>query len=730
VGLPIVLTDFQLEELDSFHAILDEVYPGEGAQILAWALAWTGGQPYLTQKLCAALVENPGSEISSREIDALVTQLFLGDQARTESNLRAIRDRIFNSPHKLEMLRIYRDLLRDKTVLDEERSLAKNELKLTGLVRADTAGNLRISNRIYRQVYDHAWVKENLPTSRAQRVAVIASVVAVIALLIAAYVIYHQNNQTAQTYIEQFESSASADVRLTSLARLLELGDEAAGQAKDLFWEMPQDEKFTLFNELSNPQNLADELVTMISAVYQNIEDTAQGNALLTAMEQALNQVSFAGAPSLRTEIAFWVKGRQAAGEGGNPEIAISYFDSAWGESIDRDQPNSRIRFERGLAHATLGGYETALIDFEVALKLDEAHLPAIIAYINQNTDMGIYWAQNSEQFPDLSAAISPQIATQPPTSTATETATLAPTTTAAPTETSIPEATFTPVVTYTLDIAFASDRDGEFGVYLMAAKNPATWEALPRPTDYERVWWPSFCGNRLLAEAQDLDGYQPQWLYFLEAGYPEVVRWNVHPEAASLGVPRCTHDLDYIAYSAYIPQDYDDWTLMITDNRERTDYVITGTNTLPAPGYLSWTRDGSTFLAMVKRNEKFYIERTAKFPANLEPEEIIRGKYPAISPDGSRVVYLCAEQLYLCLMDLEPEKIIFLAEVKHTKVRGETIPLTAMWSSDSQWVYFSSAPEGNWDIFRVHPDGSNLQNLTRVWGDSNEIMPVLKWEE
>lgn len=100
------------------------------------------------------------------------------------------------------------------------------------------------------------------------------------------------------------------------------------------------------------------------------------------------------------------------------------------------------------------------------------------------------------------------------------------------------------------------------------------------------------------------------------------------------------------------------------------------------------------------------------------------------ISPDGSHMAYLCAEQLYLCLMDLETGKIIFLAEAKHEKVRGETIPLTAMWSSDSQWVYFASAPEGHWDIFRVHPDGSNLQNLTREWGDSNEIMPALKWQE
>jgi Tol biopolymer transport system component len=49
------------------------------------------------------------------------------------------------------------------------------------------------------------------------------------------------------------------------------------------------------------------------------------------------------------------------------------------------------------------------------------------------------------------------------------------------------------------------------------------------------------------------------------------------------------------------------------------------------------------------------------------------------------------------------------------------------MWSSDGEWIYFSSAMDSDLDIFRVRPDGTDLQNMTPDW-TSNEIMPALKW--
>jgi Tol biopolymer transport system component len=59
--------------------------------------------------------------------------------------------------------------------------------------------------------------------------------------------------------------------------------------------------------------------------------------------------------------------------------------------------------------------------------------------------------------------------------------------------------------------------------------------------------------------------------------------------------------------------------------------------------------------------------------------------------------------------------------------VQSKDMPSTAMWSSDGQWIYFSSVDGGDWDIFRIHPDGSGMENLTADW-PSNELVPALQW--
>ena len=365
IGTHIDLRDFTLSELSLFKDVLESVYPGRGDEIIQWVLDWTNGQPYLTQKLCAELIRAAGDPITPGSVEQTVTRLFLSEEARKESNLRAIRDRIESSPNKTIMLQIYEQILRRRIVLDEERSPAKNELKLTGLVRPSAQGQLEVRNRIYQTVFDLAWVRKNLPQSRTRQVALLTSLLAVMAFSIAIYALYQRQIQPSLTYMEQFQSSNSPDVRLTSLARLLELDERSQTQALELYTALPHEEKLSLFTELSDPQNIALELVIVIEAVYQSNTNTEAGNELLNALRTVLGQIGAAGAPSLKTEIEFWLKGREEANENQNASIAASFYDGALAESLTRGHPNYSIRFDRAMALIVLEDYESAVEDLK-----------------------------------------------------------------------------------------------------------------------------------------------------------------------------------------------------------------------------------------------------------------------------------------------------------------------------------------------------------------------------
>jgi hypothetical protein len=102
-------------------------------------------------------------------------------------------------------------------------------------------------------------------------------------------------------------------------------------------------------------------------------------------------------------------------------------------------------------------------------------------------------------------------------------------------------------------------------------------------------------------------------------------------------------------------------------------------------------------------------------------------GKYPAISPDGSRLAFFCGNLLYLCVAQVPSGEILFQLPISYFKLVDDLpVPATASWSSDGRWLYFTSSITGNWDIYRVRADGSLVQNLTEAWR-TDEYMPTAR---
>jgi WD40 repeat protein len=407
IGTHIDLRDFTLAELQPFQDVFESAYPGQGAQIMQWVLHWTNGQPYLTQKLCADLFQTHGETVSAEHVERAVTRLFLAEEARKESNLRAIRDRIESSPNKTKMLQLYWQILRRRTVMDEERSPAKTELKLTGLVRPNSQGKLEVRNRIYQIVFDTGWVNKSLPQSRARQTALIASLLAVIAFIIAGYALYQRQIQPSLTFVEQFQTSNSPDVKLTSLARLLELDERSNAQALELYADLSHSEKLELFAGLSDPQNIAAELVTVIEAVYQSNDNTAEGNELLGAMRTVLGQIGASGAPSLKTEIEFWLKGREEADR--NALTAASFYDSALAESIARGHPNHPVRLDRAKSFIVLEDYDSALNDLQVVWDETPGRQVDVTIAIQTSSGLAAYILEHSADNPAFVRLVTPE---------------------------------------------------------------------------------------------------------------------------------------------------------------------------------------------------------------------------------------------------------------------------------------------------------------------------------
>jgi hypothetical protein len=159
IGHRVELTDFTLEELCPLAVGLGE----NAEQVLKWIFAWTNGHPYLTQRLCQFLTTSRDG-ITEEMVEKAVKDLFLGDKGMEDNNLQFVRDMLLKrAADKIGVLKTYQQVIIGKMpVEDDEQSLIKSHLKLSGVVRRRQE-NLYVSNLIYKQVFNLNWIEEHFP---------------------------------------------------------------------------------------------------------------------------------------------------------------------------------------------------------------------------------------------------------------------------------------------------------------------------------------------------------------------------------------------------------------------------------------------------------------------------------------------------------------------------------------------------------------------------------------
>jgi WD40 repeat protein len=140
-----------------------------GAALLDRVLYWTGGHPYLTQRLCQAVAEDTGVT-DARGVDRLCRGLFLGARARErDDNLLFVREWLLrNDGDSAGTLDLYNRVRRGKRIADDETIPRVSTLRLSGVTRT-IDGRLRVRNEIYSRVFDRKWIQANMPDAELRR---------------------------------------------------------------------------------------------------------------------------------------------------------------------------------------------------------------------------------------------------------------------------------------------------------------------------------------------------------------------------------------------------------------------------------------------------------------------------------------------------------------------------------------------------------------------------------
>lgn len=163
-GQAIELTGFEMPAAEMLSAGL-KVKSKKPVKLVEAVLNWTGGQPFLTQKLCKLIIDSEDAIPKGGEaewVEKLVRSRIIENWESQDEpeHLRTIRDRILRDErHSDRLLKLYQQILIAGIPADDSRE--QMELRLSGLI-VKHQGKLKVRNRIYEAVFNQTWVEKAL----------------------------------------------------------------------------------------------------------------------------------------------------------------------------------------------------------------------------------------------------------------------------------------------------------------------------------------------------------------------------------------------------------------------------------------------------------------------------------------------------------------------------------------------------------------------------------------
>ena len=270
--------------------------------------------------------------------------------------------------------------------------------------------------------------------------------------------------------------------------------------------------------------------------------------------------------------------------------------------------------------------------------------------------------------------------------------------------------------------IAFASDRNGNYDIYVMRAdgskvvqltRDPlANLYYLRSPTDSMPAWSPD--GERIAFISGRDNGimmsYDPLGIYVMNTNGSHVVRTVWDPGTLSVDRwPAWSPDGSRIVFASQVYAANADIYVMNEDGSSAMQLTKSeGDNTTPA-----WSPDGSRIAFLSNRDGNYNIYVMNADGSNVthltrDAAQDASGQ-PDWSPDGSHIAFAAyrSDNTDIYIMDADGSNA--------TRLTGDIgVDNEPAWSPDGSRIAFVSNRDGDEDIYMMNADGSNLIQLTK----------------